>query len=90
MYKNSLSLIRTFAKGKINYLFSDIDEWLDNYEKRFLSNGKSETVFSLLFGTEMHVRKPFYLNAQLILIPRFKSLESVNSIPKQLKKLLTH
>lgn len=52
IYKGSLNSIKTFAKGKTNFLFSDIDvQWLNKYEKWLLSKGNKETTISLLFRT---------------------------------------
>lgn len=52
IYKGSLNSIKTFAKGKTNFLFSDIDlQWLNKYEKWLHSKGNKETTISLLFRT---------------------------------------
>ncbi len=52
IYKGSLNSIKTFAKGKTNFLFSDIDiQWLTKYEKWLRSKGNKETTISLLFRT---------------------------------------
>jgi site-specific recombinase XerD len=52
IYKGSLNSIKTFAKGKTNFLFTDIDvQWLNKYEKWLLSKGNKETTISLLFRT---------------------------------------
>jgi site-specific recombinase XerD len=52
IYKGSLNSIKTFSKGKTNFLFTDIDiQWLNKYEKWLLSKGNKETTISLLFRT---------------------------------------
>lgn len=52
IYKGSLNSIKTFSKGKTNFLFSDIDmDWLNRYEKWLRSKGNKETTISLLFRT---------------------------------------
>lgn len=52
VYKDSLNSIKTFAKGKTNFLFSDIDlVWLNKYEKWLRSKGNKETTISVLFRT---------------------------------------
>ena len=52
IYKGSLNSIKTFAKGRTNFLFSDIDiQWLNKYEKWLRSKGNKETTISLLFRT---------------------------------------
>ena len=50
--KGSLNSIKTFAKGKLDIPFSDIDTiWLTKYEKWLRSKGNKETTISLLFRT---------------------------------------
>ena len=52
IYKGSLNSIKTFAKGKLDIPFSDIDTiWLTKYEKWLRSKGNKETTISLLFRT---------------------------------------
>ena len=52
IYKGSYNSIKTFSKGKTNFLFSDIDlDWLKRYEKWLSSKGNKETTISLLFRT---------------------------------------
>jgi len=52
IYKGSLNSIKEFSKGRLNFLFSDIDvEWLNKYEKWLRSKGNKETTISLLFRT---------------------------------------
>ena len=52
IYRYSLTSIRTFSKGRTNFLFSDIDvQWLTQYEKWLLSKGNKGTTISLLFRT---------------------------------------
>lgn len=52
VYRYSLSSIKEFAKGKTNFLFSDIDtDWLQRYEKWLRAKENKETTISLLFRT---------------------------------------
>jgi len=52
IYKGSMNSIKTFSKGRLNFLFSDIDiEWLNKYEKWLRNKGNKETTISLLFRT---------------------------------------
>jgi site-specific recombinase XerD len=52
IYKGSLNSIKEFSKGRLNFLFNDIDvEWLTKYEKWLRSKGNKETTMSLLFRT---------------------------------------
>ena len=52
IYKGSYNSIKDFSKGRLNFLFSDIDlEWLNKYEKWLRSKGNKETTISLLFRT---------------------------------------
>ncbi len=52
IYKGSLNSIKDFSKGRLNFLFNDIDvEWLAKYEKWLRSKGNKETTMSLLFRT---------------------------------------
>jgi len=52
IYKGSLNSIKEFSKGRLNFLFDDIDiEWLNKYEKWLRSKGNKETTISLLFRT---------------------------------------
>lgn len=52
IYKGSLNSIKEFSKGRLNFLFNDIDvEWLNKYEKWLRSKGNKETTISLLFRT---------------------------------------
>ena len=52
VYSGSLTSIKTFAKGRTNFLFSDIDvQWLQRYEKWLRSKGNRETTISVLFRT---------------------------------------
>jgi site-specific recombinase XerD len=52
IYKGSLNSVKTFSKGKMNFLFTDIDlDWLNRYEKWLRSKGNKETTISLLFRT---------------------------------------
>ncbi len=52
IYKGSFNSIKTFSKGRVNFLFTDIDlDWLNRYEKWLRSKGNKETTISLLFRT---------------------------------------
>jgi len=52
IYKGSLNSIKVFSKGRVNFLFTDIDlDWLNRYEKWLRSKGNKETTISLLFRT---------------------------------------
>lgn len=52
IYKGSFNSIKDFSKGRMNFLFTDIDlEWLVRYEKWLRSKGNKETTISLLFRT---------------------------------------
>ena len=52
IYKGSYNSIKDFSKGRLNFLFSDIDlEWLNKYEKWLRSKGNKETTISSLFRT---------------------------------------
>ena len=52
VHRYSLSSIKEFAKGKTNFLFSDIDtDWLQRYEKWLRAKENKETTISLLFRT---------------------------------------
>ena len=52
IYKGSLNSIKEFSKGRLNFLFNDIDvEWLNKYEKWLRAKGNKETTISLLFRT---------------------------------------
>lgn len=52
IYKTSYNSIKVFNKGRLNILFSDIDDpWLNRYEKWLRSKGNKETTMSLLFRT---------------------------------------
>lgn len=52
VYKMSLNSIKTFSKGKVNFMFADIDlHWLNRYEKWLRAKGNMETSMSVLFRT---------------------------------------
>ena len=52
IYIGSYNSIKGFSKGKMNFLFSDIDlDWLKRYEKWLRSKDNKETTISLLFRT---------------------------------------
>jgi len=52
IYKGSYNSIKDFSKGRMNFLFTDIDlAWLTRYEKWLRSKGNKETTISLLFRT---------------------------------------
>ena len=52
VYKGSYNSLKTFTKGNLNILFSDIDNnWLKRYEKWLRSKDNKETTISLLFRT---------------------------------------
>jgi len=52
IYKGSFNSIKDFSKGRMNFMFTDIDlEWLNRYEKWLRSKGNKETTISLLFRT---------------------------------------
>jgi len=52
IYNDSYRSIKTFSKGRMNFLFSDIDiDWLNRYEKWLRSKENKETTISLLFRT---------------------------------------
>lgn len=52
IYKGSMISIKTFSKGRLNFLFSDIDtDWLNKYEKWLRNKGNKETTISLPFRT---------------------------------------
>lgn len=52
IYKGSYNSIKVFSKGRMNFLFTDIDlAWLIRYEKWLRSKGNKETTISLLFRT---------------------------------------
>ncbi|GHV18521.1 tyrosine recombinase [Bacteroidia bacterium] len=52
IYKDSLSSIKNFKKGKVDFFFDDIDiEWLNDYESWMRSKRCKETTISLQFRT---------------------------------------
>ncbi len=52
IYKGSYNSIKVFSKGRMNFLFSDIDVlWLNKYENWLRSKDNKETTISLLFRT---------------------------------------
>lgn len=52
IYKGSYNSIKEFSKGRVNFLFNDIDlDWLIRYEKWLRLKGNKETTISLLFRT---------------------------------------
>ncbi|MBN2890701.1 MAG: site-specific integrase [Bacteroidales bacterium] len=52
VYAETLNSIKSFSKGNMNFIFSDIDlEWLIRYEKWMRKKGNKETSISLRFRT---------------------------------------